>query len=83
MTLRALKKYASKEQLSKIIFDPSTIAVTCWALLLVEFFLNVLIIERVPYTEIDWRAYMQEVEGFLNGTWDYTQLKGDRRPIKK
>ncbi|KAL5471350.1 hypothetical protein EMCRGX_G029456 [Ephydatia muelleri] len=35
----------------------------------------------VPYTEIDWKAYMQEVEGFLNGTWDYTQLKGDTGPL--
>ncbi|KAJ8321083.1 hypothetical protein KUTeg_002670 [Tegillarca granosa] len=26
-------------------------------------------------TEIDWVAYMQEVEGVVNGTYDYTQLK--------
>lgn len=35
-----------------------------------------LIIENVKYTEIDWVAYMQEVEGFINGTLDYQQLKG-------
>lgn len=72
----AWKKYASKDYLQKLVFDPSKITVTCWALLLVELFLNVLIIERVKYTEIDWIAYIQEVEGFLNGTWDYSQLKG-------
>ncbi|KFP72249.1 Dol-P-Man:Man(5)GlcNAc(2)-PP-Dol alpha-1,3-mannosyltransferase, partial [Acanthisitta chloris] len=32
-------------------------------------------------TEIDWKAYMQEVEGFANGTLDYTQLKGDTGPL--
>lgn len=32
-------------------------------------------------TEIDWVAYMQEVEGFLNGTHDYTQLGGDTGPL--
>ena len=32
-------------------------------------------------TEIDWVAYMQEVEGFLNGTYDYGQLKGDTGPL--
>ncbi len=32
-------------------------------------------------TEIDWIAYMQEVEGFLNGTHDYMQLKGDTGPL--
>lgn len=32
-------------------------------------------------TEIDWKAYMQEVEGFLNGTLDYAYLKGDTGPL--
>lgn len=76
MVLKALKHYTSKDFVQKLVFDPSTIGVTCWALLFVEFFLNILIIERVRYTEIDWIAYMQEVQGFLNGTWDYSQLKG-------
>ena len=32
-------------------------------------------------TEIDWKAYMQEVEGFVNGTLDYQYLKGDTGPL--
>lgn len=32
-------------------------------------------------TEIDWVAYMQEVEGVVNGTWDYTKLRGDTGPL--
>lgn len=32
-------------------------------------------------TEIDWIAYMQEVEGVINGTYDYTLLKGDTGPL--
>lgn len=32
-------------------------------------------------TEIDWQAYMQEVEGVLNGTLDYSLLKGDTGPL--
>lgn len=36
---------------------------------------------RSADTEIDWVAYMQEVEGVANGTWDYTQLKGDTGPL--
>ncbi|NXL49124.1 ALG3 mannosyltransferase, partial [Podilymbus podiceps] len=42
---------------------------------------NLWVIRRVPYTEIDWKAYMEEVEGFANGTLDYTQLKGDTGPL--
>lgn len=32
-------------------------------------------------TEIDWKSYMDEVEGVINGTYDYTQLKGDTGPL--
>ena len=36
---------------------------------------------RVPYTEIDWRAYMDEVGGYLAGERDYTKLRGDTGPL--
>ena len=48
--------------------------------LLLEAVLNYLIIQRVPYTEIDWKAYMQEVDGFLNGEWNYDYLRGETGP---
>jgi len=32
-------------------------------------------------TEIDWKAYMQEVEGFLGGEHDYVKLRGDTGPL--
>lgn len=35
----------------------------------------------VKYTEIDWIAYMQEVEGFLGGELNYEKLKGDTGPL--
>jgi len=50
-------------------------------LLVVEIIINLTIVLKVPYTEIDWKAYMQEVEGFWNGTKDYEQLKGDTGPL--
>ena len=50
-------------------------------LLLIDFFLCCLIVWFVPYTEIDWIAYMQEVAGFLGGERDYTKLKGDTGPL--
>ena len=36
-----------------------------------ELVLNAIIVKFVPYTEIDWKAYMQEVEGYLNGSTNY------------
>ncbi|KAA3673745.1 alpha-1,3-mannosyltransferase [Paragonimus westermani] len=45
-----------------------------------EVILCTFIILRVNYTEIDWVAYMQEVEYFLNGTLDYDQIQGQTGP---
>lgn len=38
--------------------------------------LSLCIVQWVPYTEIDWKAYMQEVEGYLGGEMNYSLLKG-------
>lgn len=46
-------------------------------LVLGDLFLGLLIVNVIPYTEIDWIAYMQEVEGVLGGEYDYTKLRGD------
>ncbi|VUZ40367.1 unnamed protein product [Hymenolepis diminuta] len=40
----------------------------------------VFVLFKVAYTEIDWVAYMQQVEIFLNGTRDYDQLIGQTGP---
>uniref|UniRef100_A0A3Q2PX59 Dol-P-Man:Man(5)GlcNAc(2)-PP-Dol alpha-1,3-mannosyltransferase n=1 Tax=Fundulus heteroclitus TaxID=8078 RepID=A0A3Q2PX59_FUNHE len=48
---------------------------------ILEIGINFWVIQRVAYTEIDWKAYMDEVEGVINGTYDYTQLKGDTGPL--
>ncbi|XP_063929636.1 lethal(2)neighbour of tid protein [Zophobas morio] len=69
------------EIVKKYFYDPHHITLTCCLLFLFEIVLNIFIIERVNYTEIDWKAYMQEVEGFLNGTWDYKDLRGDTGPL--
>lgn len=71
------KGFLTFEGIKRLLTDPHHIAPVCVILFLVEAVLNVFIIEKVKYTEIDWVAYMQEVEGFLNGTLDYKNLKGN------
>lgn len=46
-----------------------------------ELALNGLIVWRVPYTEIDWIAYMDEVGGVIGGDYNYTHLKGPTGPL--
>lgn len=50
-------------------------------ILIAEGVLNGAILWKVPYTEIDWKAYMSEVEGYLNGSTNYYDLKGDTGPL--
>ncbi|KAK1277750.1 Dol-P-Man:Man(5)GlcNAc(2)-PP-Dol alpha-1,3-mannosyltransferase [Acorus gramineus] len=51
------------------------------ALLALDAILVALIIAYVPYTKIDWDAYMSQVDGFLGGERDYMKLRGDTGPL--
>ncbi|KAL4155117.1 hypothetical protein PRNP1_007231 [Phytophthora ramorum] len=50
-------------------------------LLLVEAVVGYVIIQNVPYTEIDWSTYMQQVELFKGGERDYMNIRGDTGPL--
>lgn len=65
-------------------FTPSYFIYLFAALLLADTILSILIVKFVPYTEIDWIAYMQEVgeeAGFLSGDLNYANLRGDTGPL--
>ncbi|KAK2608646.1 dolichyl-P-Man:Man(5)GlcNAc(2)-PP-dolichol alpha-1,3-mannosyltransferase [Conoideocrella luteorostrata] len=40
-----------------------------------------LIIWKIPYTEIDWVAYMEQVTQFVSGERDYTKIEGGTGPL--
>ncbi|KAK9907969.1 hypothetical protein WJX75_000784 [Coccomyxa subellipsoidea] len=64
--------------------DPSDTRAAVWVaagILLFEAVICPLIIAKVPYTELDWVAYMEEVEGFLKGQLDYRELRGQTGPL--
>ena len=50
-------------------------------LLMGECALGFLIILKVPYTEIDWQAYMEEVDFWLDGEYDYRKIYGNTGPL--
>ncbi|XP_055851647.1 lethal(2)neighbour of tid protein 2 [Episyrphus balteatus] len=75
------KKYVNINFLNYLVFDPRAMPIVGILILLGELIVNILVIHNVPYTEIDWIAYMQECEGFLNGTTNYALLKGDTGPL--
>ncbi len=62
-------------------FENSNFYFTC-VLLLVEVCLCLGIVTFVSYTEIDWKAYMQEVTTFWDdGELDYLNIRGDTGPL--
>lgn len=50
-------------------------------LFIAEATLTTLIVLRVPYTEIDWVAYMQEVTTYQAGERNYVNIRGDTGPL--
>jgi len=79
--LDPLLKELNISSLKKLIFSPSHAWIAAIVLLVVELCVNIVVIHKVNYTEIDWVAYMQEVEGVINGTMDYSKLRGDTGPL--
>lgn len=53
----------------------------CGALLVIEAVFLVLIIHKVPYTEIDWKAYMEQAAIILGGEYDYSKIVGGTGPM--
>jgi len=51
-------------------------------LIAAEILLGGVIIAKVPYTEIDWEAYMEEVSMWWDdGIYDYRQIRGGTGPL--
>ncbi|XP_046406562.1 lethal(2)neighbour of tid protein [Ischnura elegans] len=80
-TMQRFSANVKRISVKRLLFDNSCLGIMAGILLLCEIVLNVAIVNFVNYTEIDWKAYMQEVEGVVNGTYDYYQLKGDTGPL--
>ncbi|GMR36962.1 hypothetical protein PMAYCL1PPCAC_07157 [Pristionchus mayeri] len=53
------------------------VAVLLWW---IEAVISLLIVKRIPYTEIDWSTYMQQVALYDKGERNYTLIGGDTGP---
>ncbi|KAH6673978.1 dolichyl-P-Man:Man(5)GlcNAc(2)-PP-dolichyl mannosyltransferase [Plectosphaerella plurivora] len=51
------------------------------ALLAFDALLCIAVLFKVPYTEIDWKAYMEQVEQFVGGERDYAKIQGGTGPL--
>ncbi|CAH2354517.1 dol-P-Man:Man(5)GlcNAc(2)-PP-Dol alpha-1,3-mannosyltransferase [[Candida] railenensis] len=64
-----------------LVVSPKATLIVAPMLVAVTSILCKVIIARVPYTEIDFSTYMQQVELINDGELDYAQIYGDSGPI--
>ena len=64
-----------------LLYDPDIVGPVCVLLFLLEAMLLEYIIIKVPYTEIDYNTYMQQIGQIEQGQFDYSKIKGDTGPI--
>lgn len=77
-----IKCYKNISKLINIIlFDTNIVGPICILIFLFEAILLELIIIKIPYTEIDYSTYMQQISQIENGELDYNKIKGDTGPI--
>ncbi|CAI0552742.1 unnamed protein product [Linum tenue] len=78
--MREIKPLSEARSSTVILFKNPKVIVAL-GLLLFDAVLTAVIIAYVPYTKIDWDAYMSQVTGFLEGEKDYSKLEGDTGPL--
>lgn len=85
MSAKAQNEVVDKQSLIKkavgLLYDPKWIKIAAIAMFLAEVVFCAGIIYKIPYTEIDWIAYMQQVKLFKAGETDYMNIKGDTGPL--
>jgi alpha-1,3-mannosyltransferase len=67
--------------IKSLLIDPSKSKWTAILLWLADAVLCLLIIQKIPYTEIDWMAYMQQIKQVVHGELDYSNIYGDTGPL--
>ncbi|OKL56273.1 Dol-P-Man:Man(5)GlcNAc(2)-PP-Dol alpha-1,3-mannosyltransferase [Talaromyces atroroseus] len=70
-----------KSAITSILTNPKHSLRIAPLLVLADALLSGLIISKVPYTEIDWKTYMQQIALYQAGERDYTAIKGDTGPL--
>ncbi|PLB47292.1 Dol-P-Man:Man(5)GlcNAc(2)-PP-Dol alpha-1,3-mannosyltransferase [Aspergillus steynii IBT 23096] len=70
-----------KHCVRELLFNPRHTKWIAPLLVLGDVLLCALIIWKIPYTEIDWTTYMQQISLYISGERDYTLIKGSTGPL--
>jgi len=76
------RRKASTQLYHDALNHPIWDSITCFLLISFELALSSIILWKVPYTEIDWQAYMEEVGwAWDKGERNYTHIRGSTGPL--
>ncbi|EPQ58193.1 glycosyltransferase family 58 protein [Gloeophyllum trabeum ATCC 11539] len=64
-----------------LLTEPAYIWLLASPVIFVDAIVTQLIIRYIPYTEIDWRTYMSQVELYIKGVRDYSLIEGPTGPL--
>ncbi|KAK2460622.1 hypothetical protein APHAL10511_007092 [Amanita phalloides] len=65
----------------RLLTDPKLFWALAFLVIFADAILTKLIIEFIPYTEIDWNTYMVHIDLYLKGERDYSKLTGPTGPL--
>ncbi|KAI6184756.1 Methyltransf-11 domain-containing protein [Aphelenchoides bicaudatus] len=66
---------------SFIVYDWLGYLISLIVVFILDAGVNWYMLNRVKYTNIDWTAYMEQVEVYKNGERDYFKIRGDTGPL--
>ncbi|USW57162.1 Putative glycosyltransferase, ALG3 [Septoria linicola] len=69
------------KQAWQVVVDPKYTRWTAPLQLLGDAALCALVVHKVPYTEIDWTTYMQQISLYISGERDYANITGSTGPL--
>ncbi|KAK0210637.1 glycosyltransferase family 58 protein [Desarmillaria ectypa] len=69
------------DRIHSLLFDNRYFWILAVLVVASDAFLTGLIVRFVPYTEIDWETYMIQVETYMKGQRDYSQISGPTGPL--